>query len=107
MSARRRLCLTLLGVLALSGISAYAVFAAGGKPDFSIAASPSSQTVSQGQATTFTVTVTRANGFTGPVSLAASGLPSGAITAREILQVICHRDGRPFTPSFPPEIPTA
>jgi uncharacterized membrane protein len=59
-------------------MSAYAVFAAGGKADFSIAASPSSQTVSQGQSTTFTVTVTRANGFAGAVSLAASGLPSGA-----------------------------
>src|SRR6476620_1017419 len=75
-SATRKLCLALVGVLALSGMSAYAVLAAGGKADFSIDASPSSQTVSQGQATAYTVAVTRANGFTGSVTLVASGLPS-------------------------------
>ena len=77
-SASRRIGLTLLGVLAVLGTGGYAVYAAGGKADFSIAASPASQTVSQGQATTYTVTVTRMNGFTGSVSLAASNLPSGA-----------------------------
>ena len=40
--------MTLLGVLALRCCGAYAVFAAGGKADFSIAASPSSQTVTPG-----------------------------------------------------------
>ena len=53
MSARRKLCMTLLGVLVAIGLGAYTVFAAGGKADFSIAASPSSQTVTQGQATTY------------------------------------------------------
>jgi hypothetical protein len=77
MSARRKLCMALLGVLTLSGFGAYAVFAAGGKADFSIAASPSSQTVSAGQATTYGLTVARANGFTGPVTLTASNLPAG------------------------------
>jgi uncharacterized membrane protein len=77
-SARRKLCVTLLGVLALTGFTAYSVFAAGGKADFSISASPSSQTVSQGQATAYSVTLTRANGFTGAVTLSTSGLPSGA-----------------------------
>lgn len=76
-SARRKICLTLLGVLCLFGIGAYAVYAAG-KADFSIAASPSSQTVTQGQATTYTVTITRTNGFADPVTLSVSGLPSGA-----------------------------
>ncbi len=38
--------------------------------DFSIAASPSSQTVTGGSSTSFTVTVTSINGFTGTVSLA-------------------------------------
>ncbi len=75
-SAKRKLAVALLGVAALSG--AGAVFAAGGKPDFSIAASPGSQTVSQGAATTYTVTVTRQNGFSGSVSLAISNLPTGA-----------------------------
>jgi hypothetical protein len=76
-SARRKICLTLLGVLCLFGLGAYAVYAAG-KADFSIAASPSSQTVSAGQSTTYTVTVTRVNGFTGTITLSVSGLPSGA-----------------------------
>jgi uncharacterized membrane protein len=76
-STRRKLCLTLLGVLCLFGLGAYAVYAAP-KADFSIAASPSSQTVTQGQATTYTVTVTRTNGFADPVTLSVSGLPTGA-----------------------------
>src|SRR5919108_122270 len=77
-SASGRAGLTLLGVLTVLALSAYAVYAAGGKADFSIAASPSSQTVSQGQAATYTVTLSRLNGFTGSVSLSASNLPSGA-----------------------------
>jgi hypothetical protein len=77
-SARRRFALTLLGVLVVFGTASYAVFAAPSKPDFSIAASPSSQTVSQGGNTTYTVSLTRLNGFTGAVSLTVSGLPSGA-----------------------------
>jgi hypothetical protein len=77
-SAGRKLGLTMLCVLVGSGMGAYAVLAAGGKPDFSIAASPAGQTVSQGQATSYTVTASRLNGFAGPVSLNASNLPSGA-----------------------------
>ncbi len=46
--------------------------------DFSITASPSSQTVVQGSSTSYTATVTALNGFNGTVSLSASGLPSGA-----------------------------
>ena len=76
-SAKRAL-LTLLGVLALTGLAAYTVLAAGGKQDFTIAASPSSQTVTKGQATAYTVTVTRVNGFTGPVTLSVTGLPAAA-----------------------------
>ena len=70
--------MTLLGVLALTGLAAYTVLAAGGKQDFTIAASPSSQTVTKGQATAYTVTVTRVNGFTGPVTLSVTGLPAAA-----------------------------
>jgi uncharacterized membrane protein len=76
-SARRKLVLALVFALLGLGLGAYAVFAAGGK-DFSIAASPANQTVSQGQAATYTVTVTRVNGFTGSVTLSATNLPSGA-----------------------------
>ena len=47
-------------------------------PDFALAASPSSQTVSPGSGTSYTVNVTASGGFTGTVGLSASGLPSGA-----------------------------
>jgi hypothetical protein len=46
--------------------------------DFTVSASPSSQTVAQGGNTSYTATITAVNGFTGAVGLAASGLPSGA-----------------------------
>ncbi|NUR75368.1 MAG: hypothetical protein HOQ28_03650 [Thermoleophilia bacterium] len=49
-----------------------------GTPDFSVAASPSSQTVSPGSPTTYNLTVTPTGGFTGSVSLSATGLPAGA-----------------------------
>ena len=46
--------------------------------DFSLSATPSSQTVVQGGSTTYTVTVTPSGGFTGTVTFSASGLPTGA-----------------------------
>jgi uncharacterized membrane protein len=49
-----------------------------GTPDFGVAASPTSQTVSPGSPTTYNVTVTPSGGFSGAVSLSASGLPTGA-----------------------------
>jgi hypothetical protein len=48
------------------------------QPDFSLSASPSSQTVVRGSGTSFTATVTAGTGFTGTVSLGVSGLPAGA-----------------------------
>jgi hypothetical protein len=47
-------------------------------PDFTLAATPSSQTVTQGASTTYNVTVNPTGGFTGSVGLAVSGLPAGA-----------------------------
>jgi uncharacterized membrane protein len=47
-------------------------------PDFSVAASPSSQTVTPGGSTSYTVTVSPSGGFNSSVSLSASGLPGGA-----------------------------
>jgi hypothetical protein len=44
--------------------------------DFSISATPTSRTISRGTSTTYTVTVTAGQGFTGPVNLTVSGLPS-------------------------------
>ncbi len=46
-------------------------------PDFALSASPSSVAVTQGGNGTSTITVTPLNGFTGSVSLSASGLPAG------------------------------
>lgn len=50
----------------------------GTAPDFALSASPSSQTVVQGQSTAYTVTVTPFNGYNGTVTFSASGLPAGA-----------------------------
>jgi hypothetical protein len=47
-------------------------------PDFTISASPSTQTVIVGNATTYTASVGALNGFGGIVTLGASGLPAGA-----------------------------
>ena len=46
-------------------------------PDFSLSASPSTVTVAQGSNGSSTITVTPQNGFTGSVTQAASGQPSG------------------------------
>ncbi|HTU41398.1 MAG TPA: protease pro-enzyme activation domain-containing protein [Candidatus Aquilonibacter sp.] len=50
-------------------------------PSFTLSASPSSVTVTQGSSGTSTITVTDVGGFTGSVTLAASGLPSGVTAA--------------------------
>jgi hypothetical protein len=46
-------------------------------PDFSLSASPGSVSVVQGSNGSSTITVNPVNGFTGSVSLSASGLPAG------------------------------
>jgi subtilase family serine protease len=46
-------------------------------PSFSLSSSPSSVTVTQGGSGTSTITVTDLGGFSGSVTLAASGLPGG------------------------------
>ena len=46
-------------------------------PDFTISASPSSQSVDAGNSTTYSVTLSALNGFSGTVDLTAGGLPSG------------------------------
>jgi hypothetical protein len=47
-------------------------------PDFSLTASPATQTIRGGGSTTYTVTVTPSGGFAGSVGLSVSGLPAGA-----------------------------
>jgi len=46
-------------------------------PDFSIAVTPSSQTVTAGNKTTYTISVSVLNGFNGTVNLKVGGLPQG------------------------------
>jgi hypothetical protein len=47
-------------------------------PDFSLSATPASQSVTAGGTATYTVTVTPSNGYGGTVALSVGGLPSGA-----------------------------
>src|SRR5207247_2467423 len=47
-------------------------------PDFTLSASPASQTVPQGGSTSYSVTISPTGGFTGQVTLSVSGLPVGA-----------------------------
>ena len=50
-------------------------------PNFALSASPTSLTVARGGSGTSTITIAPQNGFTGSVTLAASGLPSGVTAA--------------------------
>src|SRR5712692_6762976 len=52
--------------------------AAPANPDFALSAAPASRTVTQGGSTTYTVNISPSGGFTGAVSLTATGLPPGA-----------------------------
>jgi N-acetylneuraminic acid mutarotase/sugar lactone lactonase YvrE len=61
--------------IALSGTSTIPV------PSFTLAISPASLSITQGASGTSTITVSDKNGFTGKVTLAVSGLPSGVTAA--------------------------
>jgi uncharacterized membrane protein len=50
-------------------------------PDFSLSASPSSLSIATGSSGTSTITITPKNGFTGSVTLSASGMPTGVTAA--------------------------
>jgi subtilase family serine protease len=52
-----------------------------GTADYSLSASPSSLSVTQGSSGTSTITVTAINGFASSVALTASGLPTGVTAA--------------------------
>jgi hypothetical protein len=70
----------MLFILNQSGAPSVASFVpvTAAQSDFAVAATPSSQTASRGKSTSYTVSVTPSNGFTGNVSLSVTGLPSGA-----------------------------
>src|SRR5216683_2375881 len=50
-------------------------------PDFTVSASPSSLTITQGSNGTSTITITSLNGFNAATTLSVSGLPSGVTAA--------------------------
>jgi len=60
-----------------NGAALINALAVSSSPNFTISASPSSQTVVQGGGATYTATVAPLNGFTGAVAFGVSGLPSG------------------------------
>lgn len=78
MTVGRLFIRTVLGALALTAATALVVYAAGGKQEFALSGSPSTQTITQGALATYTVTITRKNGFTGPVALSTTGAPPGS-----------------------------
>ncbi len=49
-------------------------------PDFSLGVNPSSRTVTAGDGTSYTVTLSRSGGFSGDVGLSVSGVPGGVST---------------------------
>ena len=66
------------GAVSFSG---FAATQGAATPNFTLSASPSSQTVNPGNGANYTVTVGAVAGFTGTVGLTVSGLPSG-VTAK-------------------------
>ena len=61
-----------------SGVPSNATFVrVAATPDFSLSATPSSQTVPPGSPTSYSVNVTPSNGFSGTVSFSVGGLPAG------------------------------
>ena len=50
-------------------------------PDFTITVSPAKRQIQMGGSTSYTITLTPANGFTGQVTLSVSGQPSGTTTS--------------------------
>jgi len=63
-------------------------------PDFSLSASSSSLTVAAGSSATTSVTVTGSNGFTSPVTIGVTGLPSGVSVSPTSLQVTPGQSGQ-------------
>jgi hypothetical protein len=60
-----------------TNIASFAFTGCSSSPNFGLSASPNSVSVTQGSQTTSTITVSPLNGFSGNVTLSASGLPNG------------------------------
>lgn len=61
----------------LDGAAAYAALPPADPPDFALAVTPAAASVQAGSPAVFSVRVTPLHGFTGDVSLAATGVPAG------------------------------
>ena len=71
--------ITVTGTGTTTHTATFTLTVSGAPPaDFSIGASPSSQTVTAGNGTSYMATITPTNGFSGVVGLSVSGLPAGA-----------------------------
>lgn len=66
---------------AASTSSAVSVQVTSTPPDFSVSASPASQSVTPGQGTSFTLTLTPSNGFNQSTTITCAGAPTGATCA--------------------------
>jgi len=64
-----------------TNISSFAFNTCTGNPTFFLAANPGSVSIAQGSNGTSSITATPANGFSGSITLSASGLPSGVTAA--------------------------
>ena len=73
--------ITITGTSGALTASATIALAVNALPSFTLSASPSTLPVNQGSSATDTIAVTGVSGFTGSVTLAASGLPSGVTAA--------------------------
>jgi hypothetical protein len=71
------LCAALL--IGCGGSNTYSpdVQGGGGNPSFALTVTPASQTVLNGGSTTYTVTATSSNGFSTPINLSITGVPTG------------------------------
>jgi len=67
--------LTAAAIVAATGPSS---LSASAKADFTLAATPTSRTVQQGQVASYTIDESKLNGFKDPVTLTASNLPAGS-----------------------------
>ncbi|HEV2860472.1 MAG TPA: PQQ-dependent sugar dehydrogenase, partial [Pyrinomonadaceae bacterium] len=77
------------------------------EPDFAVTVTPSSRTIARGAGVTYSVTVTPLNGFTGPVGLTVSGVPSDAFASFQPASLDLN-DGTPKTSVFSLDtLPTA
>ena len=70
--------LTITGVSGSLTHTATVTLVVNSPPDFTLSAAPASQTVTQGGATSYNLTIADLGGFSGQVTLSLSGLPTGA-----------------------------